>query len=75
MKNISTVPNMCVSTLRCISMSEAPAVSTAPGEHLPVGGERQVVMAVGVSCQLHRLPGAQAVDERGSLRQNKRADF
>lgn len=52
-------------------MSEAPAVSAAPGEHLPIGRERQVVMAVRVSRQLHRLPGAQAVDERGSLRKNK----
>lgn len=56
MKNIAIVPNIGASSLRCISVSEAPAVSTAPGEHLPVGRERQVVVAVGVSCQLYRLP-------------------
>lgn len=54
-------------------MSETPAVSAAPGKHLPIGCERQVVMAVRVSCQLHRLPGAQAVDERGSLWKTKQA--
>jgi len=53
--------------LRGVPVPEAAPVPAAPGEHLPAGGQGQVVLPVGVRRQLHHLPGAQAVDQDRSL--------